>query len=423
MKFFFPDSQDQVGPFFDFETEEHPVHRVRQRDDHYAHEALKATPYDGILISKAIVDGTATGSGRFTMAQQQRIYRLGAHRFYRAGSDRNAFPIMGDCGSFTYASDPEPPYTVTEVADFYEGIGLNRGVSVDHIIFGYLQAKKKAKGIEPEADWLRRRELTTELAADFLRVVTERGTPFEPIGVAHGWDPESYQLSVKELQDIGYSSIALGGLVPLKTVDLMDVVAAASDVRAASTKFHLLGVTRTERISEFVDYGVDSFDSTSAFRQAFMDDTDNYYTLERNYVALRVPQVDGNPSMKRRISAGQINQRTAIELEQHCLESLRSFDRGTSSLECAVGALREYEQLHDTKLKDRSADYRETLQDAPWKDCTCGICEQVGIEVAMFRGSERNKRRGFHNLAVFRQRVNRGLAAVGKEAHRQGNRT
>jgi hypothetical protein len=37
MKFFFPDSQDQVDPRFDFESEEHSPFRVRQRDDRYAH--------------------------------------------------------------------------------------------------------------------------------------------------------------------------------------------------------------------------------------------------------------------------------------------------------------------------------------------------------------------------------------------------
>ena len=38
MKFFFPDSQDQVDPSFNFETEERSELRLRHRDDHYAHE-------------------------------------------------------------------------------------------------------------------------------------------------------------------------------------------------------------------------------------------------------------------------------------------------------------------------------------------------------------------------------------------------
>ena len=37
---------------------------------------------------------------------------------------------------------------------------------------------------------------------------------------------------------------------------------------------------------------------------------------------------------------------------------------------------------------------------APWRECHCGLCAEHGIEIAIFRGSERNKRRGFHNLSV-----------------------
>jgi hypothetical protein len=38
--FFFPDSQDQIDPSFDFERELSSPDRVRQRDDRYAHEVI-----------------------------------------------------------------------------------------------------------------------------------------------------------------------------------------------------------------------------------------------------------------------------------------------------------------------------------------------------------------------------------------------
>ena len=417
MEFFFPDSQDQVSPFFDFLAEEHPLHRVRQRDDLYGHEALAVRPYDGILISKSIVDGSGSGTGKYTMAQQQRIYRLGAHRFFRADTEAVNLPIMGDCGAFNYAQEPEPPFSVEEVADFYEGIGLDRGISVDHIVFGYLSPAKKAKGVEPDPEWVRRRELTISLADDFISLVRQRREPFEPVGVAHGWDPASYQLSIEELQAMGYRRIALGGLVPLKTTDLVEVVAAASDIRLPDTQFHLLGVTRTEHIPEFARYGVTSFDSTSPFRQAFMDDRDNYYTFDRTYVALRIPQVDGNPSMKKRVAAGELDQKAALGAEKRCLTTLRAFDSGRALVDEAVDALRSYEIMYDTKGNDRSDDYRETLEASPWKSCACGICDTVGIEVALFRGSERNNRRGFHHLTVFRHRLDASLAASSQNTH------
>ena len=53
----------------------------------------------------------------------------------------------------------------------------------------------------------------------------------------------------------------------------------------------------------------------------------------------------------------------------------------------------------------RTDEYRRTLEDQPWRHCNCGLCAEAGIDIAMFRGSERNKRRGFHNLSVFRQRI------------------
>ena len=44
MRFFFPDSQDQVDPSFDFMTEQRSIYRVRQRDDRYAHEVIQPPP-------------------------------------------------------------------------------------------------------------------------------------------------------------------------------------------------------------------------------------------------------------------------------------------------------------------------------------------------------------------------------------------
>src|SRR5206468_11119957 len=78
--FFFPDSQDQVDPSYDFERESSSPDRVRQRDDRYAHEVISPAPYTGILLSKALVDGPGS---KYTFAQRHRLYRLGVRRFFR----------------------------------------------------------------------------------------------------------------------------------------------------------------------------------------------------------------------------------------------------------------------------------------------------------------------------------------------------
>lgn len=408
MKFFFPDSQDQIDPGFDFVTEEKGIFRVRQRDDLYAHEALHEPPFDGLLVSKAIVDGTGRNVGKYTVAQRHRLYRQGAQRFFRLNHATRPLAIMGDCGAFNYEREDVPPYTPREVIDFYQECGFDLGVSVDHVILGYNPATDKGADDPKLSEWSRRQEITLTLAAEFLSACRNRKVSFEPIGVAQGWSPSSYAHSVKTLQDMGYQRIALGGMVPLKTPGIMGCLAAVDDIRDRAVQLHLLGISRCENATGFARRGVTSFDSTSAFQQAFKDDKDNYYTLDSTYVAIRVPQVDGNPKLRKAIRAGRISQDEAIAREQTCLRLLRAYAHHDASLDAVVAALRAYETLHDPR-KDRSDAYRKTLAARPWEHCACGICDRIGIEVILFRGAERNKSRGFHNVYVFSRQLDREL--------------
>ena len=408
MRFFFPDSQDQIDPSFDFSTEQRSPHRVRQRDDKYAHEALSQSPYDGLLVSKAIVDGLPGSSGKYTAAQRNRLYRQGAHTFFRLGNADTNLQIMGDCGAFTYVREETPVYTVDEVIDFYEGCGLDFGLAMDHVIFGYDAALDENPTGVPK-DWIRRQDLTLSLAQQFLDRCGERSTTFEPFGIAHGWSPESYAFSVAELQRIGYTKIAVGGMVPLKTPYILDSLNAVHEIMGSETELHLLGITRTSHIQEFANYGVTSFDSTSPFRQSFQDDRDNYYTPNSSHVAIRVPQVDGNTRLRKLVGAGEIDQRDARKHEKACLRDLRRLAEGTCSSEVAVESVRRYSDLIGEK-KDRSDQYLETLTARPWENCRCDMCKDIGIEVVIFRGAERNRRRGFHNLWVFADRLAHGLA-------------
>ena len=61
--------------------------------------------------------------------------------------------------------------------------------------------------------------------------------------------------------------------------------------------------------------------------------------------------------------------------------------------------LREYVQDFDED--SYLEEYSRTLRDRPWEDCSCPICERMGIDVAIFRRNNRNRRRGFHNIHRF----------------------
>jgi hypothetical protein len=210
---------------------------------------------------------------------------------------------------------------------------------------------------------------------------------------------------------MGYTYIALGGMVPLKTKEILACLAAINELRSPNTRLHLLGVTRTDHVAIFAGYGVVSFDSTSPLRQAFKDDKDNYYTLDRTYTAIRVPQVDGNPRLQRLIASGALSQDRARHLERSCLDALRQYNAGECSLERTLDAIVAYDSFCEPKKNLREV-YREVLSDRPWESCLCDICRRLGYHVILFRGAERNRRRGFHNVWVFYRRLQRELGLL-----------
>src|SRR3954454_5121720 len=113
--FFFPDSQDQIDPSYDFEREATSPDRVRQRDDRYAHEVITPAPYTGVLLSKALVDGPGS---KYTFAQRHLLYRLGVRRFFRLDEcDGPSLATLGDCGAFNYVREESPPYSVDDVIE------------------------------------------------------------------------------------------------------------------------------------------------------------------------------------------------------------------------------------------------------------------------------------------------------------------
>lgn len=406
MKYFLPDCQDLVDPSFNFEREDRSAQRVRQRDDRYAHEVFSTRAYDGLLVSKGIVDGFGGMVGKYTMAQRHRLMRVGAREFLRADSPR--LPVMGDCGAFTYVREKIPPYSVDEVLRFYADCEFDLGISVDHIILTYQPKYDKLAGVPGAvpAQLRERQAVTLQMASEFLKQHGAMGLSFIPLGVAQGWSPQSYAYSVKALQDMGYTYIAIGGMVPLKSPEILSCLGAINEVRSPNTKFHLLGVTRIEHVSLFTRYGVVSFDSTAPLVQAFKDDKDNYYTPDRAYMAIKVPQMEGNPQLQRLISSGKVSQDRARHLERAALEALRRYDAGELPLEQALDAVMAYDALREPKKNLREA-YREVLQDRPWSRCPCDVCQKLGHHVIIFRGAERNRRRGFHNIWVFYRRLQR----------------
>ncbi|AEG49600.1 hypothetical protein Sphch_1923 [Sphingobium chlorophenolicum L-1] len=416
MKFLYSDALDYVDPEYDFIEDRSVPGRRAHKDDEYPHEYLDTAPYDGLLVSRGIVGGTR-GGGKYSEAQALRLGREGARAFLRYPESR--FPdtmIVGDNGAFTYRNDAVPPYTVEDTIDFY-GDGLfTHGCSVDHLIFDF----DEAEGTPNEAA-KQRYDLTLALAEEFHQAARWLGASFTPLGVVQGWSPQSMAEAARSLVKMGYNYLAIGGMVPLKTDQIDCALAAIRDAIPQSTRLHVLGFGKVDDLDRLAAHNVTSFDTTSPLLRAFKDAKRNYYSVGPDgetayHMAIRIPQAIENNRVKRASRKGVVDEGTLQQLERAALQEVRAFAAHKTSVETAVDTVLAYSRFalradgHDdvqnerrlSKLRDA---YLATLRDRPWEKCHCRVCREIGVEVVIFRSSNRNKRRGMHNLHVFYEQL------------------
>lgn len=461
MQYFIPEWDDRVDPDYDFSCDAITEDRDPYTHDVYAHEIYAEPNYDGILVSKSVIEDN--------QKKKNRISEIGIHAHVRV--PRN-FPVMGDCGAFNYIDEDIPPYETEETISFYQSLDFDYGVSIDHLIVPQhlkrtvycfvdadgneheitkeeFDAKKKAGNpIEKsrrrsrdlfandpylttfEEDDLseakRRWELTLENAKDFVETHRKANATFTPIAGCQGWDVESQTEMFKQQQEMGYDYIALGGLVRSKTSQILEILESVNLVRNSSTKIHLFGVARPEAIKAFREAGVNSIDSARFLRQAWLSATSNYYTGDGEayveattggriakgedrwrYAAVRVPPVhrEGGESLTAKAKKMVEKGHTAEELrkkEENALKTIHAYDRGEVDLEETLRVITEYDQLMGGDPRNEPH-YRRVLSEKPWQKCPCAVCQKTGIDTVIFRRNNRNRRRGFHNTWWFYQ--------------------
>ena len=157
-------------------------------------------------------------------------------------------------------------------------------------------------------------------------------------------------------------------------------------------------------IKSFERLSVVSFDSASYLRKAWLRSGQNYLSMEQKwYAAIRVPystqQKICDSALKIHIS------KTKLKLmEESALTALREYEKGRLPLNDTLDKVMEYDDLLLRNSNDGQSlrkKYEITLIDRPWEKCDCAFCRSNGIDSLIFRGSNRNKRRGFHNTWLF----------------------
>ncbi len=423
MKFIYADSLDFVDPRYDFLNDQHGEGRQFYWDDQYPHEIMGYAPYDGMLISRGVVSDHVM-TGKYSEAQSMRLQRVGARQFLRLEAE--VFKdkmLLGDCGAFSYRDYEKPPYTPQEMVEFYDACQFTHGCSVDHIIFEFdPKLTGGMKGASENAQM--RYDITLENAEVFLHESRRIGKHFTPIGVVQGWSPGSMAEAAKSLVKMGYDYIAIGGLVPLNVPQIHSAVQAVDDVlkKHPEVRLHLLGFAKADYLREFMQYrSIASFDSTSPLLRAFKDGKRNYYLINERgemdyYIAIRIPQAMENNTLGRLVKQGRYRQEDLVRMEKAALSQIRAYDKEQADIKDVLDSVMEYarilswddkvsEETNERRLETLRTDYHRTLTARPWQQCRCPICKDVAVEVIIFRASNRNKRRGIHNMDAFYKAV------------------
>jgi tRNA-guanine family transglycosylase len=128
----------------------------------------------------------------------------------------------------------------------------------------------------PGVDCAARRKINLANAKKFIVICPKN---FKPMATAHGETIAERVKAAVALRDMGYRYIALGGLAAQAARKQM-AVQIVRDIRKAVPKVHLhvLGLSSPEYARQWNRIGVQSFDGSSHFKQAFTGGA--FYTCE-----------------------------------------------------------------------------------------------------------------------------------------------
>ena len=395
MRYFIPEWDDRVDPKYDFLRDKHsPEHVVDPFSDHYMWElfGIENVPFDGVLISRFKIEENKS--------KLQRIKELGIHEFLRLPK---TFPMLGDCGAWGYIDEKLPLYDPIETLEFYKEIGVNIGVSVDHLV---------VKQYENDKDL--RMRITFENGLKSYDVWKEQyRKDFDLLCAVQGETVAEYIDTFEKYTAHGITAFAFGGLARRPTsfiTNLIKKLKGHLETKKDISKIHFFGLARPPLFKEFAELeekGVEvTFDSASFLRRAWLSAQNNYFTLDgKAYSAIRIPQTGRRSGLrgKSKLNSG-IDEKQLGELEHKCLSQMRLYAENKTDINSVMTSLENYENaLGRNRFNQLKDHYIKTLKDRPWEKCDCPICSQTGVEVIIFRGNNRNRRRGFHNVWLFYQ--------------------
>lgn len=397
--YFLPDWDDLIDSKFDFIADKFSATKKERSDIHCARLMRPYKIADGILVSLAQTR-EAKGPLKYVGGLETRTMKPISLRSHYGLDLTQA--LFGDCGAFSYVNEKVPPISVDYAVSMYDLYNFDFGASVDHIPVPFIHIDGEKVALS-ERERRYRVRLTAKNADEFLVASNRRQAGFVPVGTVQGLSPKQFARNANLYVDMGYQRIALGGLVSLSDSAVFDIVSATMaslKQRKKSIGVHLFGVFRPKLQARFRGLGVASFDSATYFRKAWLRSGQNYVTASGEwYTAVRVPMTSDGRTRNTMMRAGHDLKKLEM-LEANALNALHDYGQRKTSLRSVLSAVIAYDSKLERSSEDRTkvaSLYERTLEDRPWEYCPCPICKKIGIDVLIFRGLNRNKRRGTHN--------------------------
>ncbi|SEM74863.1 hypothetical protein SAMN04489760_1422 [Syntrophus gentianae] len=400
--YFLPDWDDLLDEHFNFESDKFSGATRKERQDKHCCILMKPKRLaDGILVSLAQHVTSKGPLKRIIGIESDSLAPKNLRNQFGLDEDQSVF---GDCGAFSYVNNEMPAISVEQAIALYDLYGFDFGASVDHIPVPVIV--RDGKKIELKQDErIARVEITRQNAERFITIAKKRHVGFMPVGTIQSLTAAGYADSACYYHDLGYRHLALGGLVPLPDAAVEEIVVKVMSVISSLKPrpwVHLFGIFRPKLQARFRELKVDSFDSATYFRKAWLRSDQNYLaTNGKWYAALRVPMTSDARTRKKLDQSG-VDLATMEVEESHVLKLLSRFDHDEVGINEVLDAVVEYDERL-TRTSDAHSlrkKYKETLRDRPWSHCDCPFCREAGIHVLIFRGANRNKRRGAHNTLM-----------------------
>ena len=409
-RYFLPDWDDLLDPEFDFERDSFSRSTRKEREDKHCCILMQPKQMcDGILVSLA-QHGTSKGPlRRLEGTEAGALSPLSLRDQFGLSLDQYLF---GDCGAFSYVNEEEPTISVEQAVALYESYGFDFGASVDHIPVKKIN-KNGEKTFLSDNERQERIKITRENAEKFIEATKKRKAQFNPVGTIQALNPEEYAESVRHYSSLGYRHLAIGGLVPRSDSEIEAIsraVIASGNALKERPWIHLFGVFRPKLQKVFRELKIDSFDSATYFRKAWLRSDQNYLSANGKwYAALRVPMTSDGRTRQRLIAANADVEKLKRE-EREVLSLLCKYDRDEVRNSEVLEAVLSYDCHLEraSEIQSMKKRYKETLEDRPWRECDCPFCKEIGIHILIFRGSNRNKRRGAHNTLMLYKRIQEG---------------